>query len=125
MDDEFAGGAREELHGGWYRNASVNDKGSAPTKIPSDVSMSDGREGTAAGRSFPWFRLVATVTASAQGYLASEGTPEMEAALQEAEEESVVTCEVCGAAGRLAQRERWWSTRCAVHETWRPGQTSI
>jgi hypothetical protein len=58
-------------------------------------------------------------------YLASEGKPEMEAALEAATDESAVTCEVCGAAGRLAKRETWWSTRCGVHETWRPGQTSI
>jgi hypothetical protein len=58
-------------------------------------------------------------------YLASEGTPEMEAALEAATEESALTCEVCGASGRLAKREAWWSTRCGAHETWRPGQTSI
>jgi hypothetical protein len=48
----------------------------------------------------------------------NEGTPDMKAAIHEAEEASVVTCEVCSAPGRLAERNAWWSVRCASHETW-------
>jgi hypothetical protein len=47
-------------------------------------------------------------------------TPAMHAALQDAEEESIVTCEVCGDAGVLEERHGWWSPRCKVHETWTP-----
>jgi hypothetical protein len=57
-------------------------------------------------------------------YLASEATPEMWAALDEAAEASIVTCEVCGAPGRLAERNAWWAARCADHERWRPGTSS-
>jgi hypothetical protein len=41
-------------------------------------------------------------------YLASEATHEMGAALREAEEASIVTCEICGVPGRLAERNAWW-----------------
>lgn len=51
-------------------------------------------------------------------YLSKNGTAEMKAAIQEAEEASVVTCEVCSAPGRLADRNGWSSVRCAKHETW-------
>jgi hypothetical protein len=50
-------------------------------------------------------------------YLVGEGTPEMLAALRQAEEASVVTC---GVAGRLAERNAWWAARCEAHETWTP-----
>src|SRR5438477_10718923 len=52
-------------------------------------------------------------------YLAGR-TPEMDAAIREAEEESIVTCEVCGAPGALEERHGWWSPRCKAHETWTP-----
>lgn len=45
-------------------------------------------------------------------YLESEATPEMRAALQDAEEMSIATCEVCGAPGRLAECKAWWAARC-------------
>jgi hypothetical protein len=47
-------------------------------------------------------------------------TPEMDAAIQDASEESSRICEVCGAPGLLEEREAWWSPRCQTHETWRP-----
>jgi hypothetical protein len=50
--------------------------------------------------------------------LSQEGVPEMQDAVREAEEASVVTCEVCSAPGRLAERNAWWSVRCAKHENW-------
>jgi hypothetical protein len=50
--------------------------------------------------------------------LSKEGTTEMQDAVREAEEASVVTCEVCSASGRLAERNAWWSVRCASHENW-------
>jgi hypothetical protein len=53
-------------------------------------------------------------------YLAGEATPEMRAAIQEAEEASIVTCEVCGAPGRLGERNAWWAARCEAHEKWTP-----
>jgi hypothetical protein len=53
-------------------------------------------------------------------YLASEATPEMWAALDEAGEASIVTCEVCGEPGRLAERSAWWAARCEAHVTWTP-----
>jgi hypothetical protein len=42
----------------------------------------------------------------------------MRDAVREAEEASVVTCEVCSAPGQLAERNAWWSVRCASHENW-------
>lgn len=50
--------------------------------------------------------------------LSNKGSAEMLAAVQEAEEVSVVTCEVCSAPGRLAERNAWWSARCAEHGNW-------
>ena len=57
-------------------------------------------------------------------YLA-DSTPEMDAAIQEAAEESIRTCEVCGAAGTLKERRAWWSPRCAAHETWTPWEHKL
>ena len=51
-------------------------------------------------------------------HLSTEGTPEMQAAVRDAEEASLVTCEVCSAPGRLAERNAWWSVRCSGHENW-------
>jgi hypothetical protein len=53
-------------------------------------------------------------------YLASEPPVEMSALLEAAAEESIVTCEVCGAPGQLAERTAWWATRCPAHGTWTP-----
>jgi hypothetical protein len=55
-------------------------------------------------------------------YLATKGTPEMEAAIHDAREESATICDVCSAPGQLAERGPlgWWSTRCPDHETWTP-----
>ena len=52
----------------------------------------------------------------------ADSTPEMDAAIQEASEESIRTCEVCGAPGDLKERNSWWAPRCKEHETWRPWQ---
>jgi hypothetical protein len=46
------------------------------------------------------------------------GTAEMRAAIEEAGEASVVTCETCGEPGRLAERNVFWSVKCAAHENW-------
>jgi hypothetical protein len=54
-------------------------------------------------------------------YLA-DSTPDMDAAIQAAADESTRTCEVCGAPGQLKQRDYWWAPRCKGHETWRPRQ---
>ncbi len=53
-------------------------------------------------------------------HLAHEGTPEMEAAIKEAQIAAATTCEVCGAPGLLAERGPlgWWAVRCGAHETW-------
>lgn len=50
--------------------------------------------------------------------LAKEGTVEMQTALEEAGDTSVVTCEVCSAPGQLADRNGWISVRCSRHENW-------
>lgn len=50
--------------------------------------------------------------------LSEEPTQEMRAAIDEAEEASAVTCEVCGASGVLADRNGWTSVKCAQHEYW-------
>jgi hypothetical protein len=52
----------------------------------------------------------------------ADSTPEMDAAIQAAADESTRTCEVCGAAGELKERNFWWAPRCEEHETWRPGE---
>jgi hypothetical protein len=51
-------------------------------------------------------------------YLSTTATPEMRAAIDEAEEESIATCEVCSAPGQLADRNGWTSVKCAAHENW-------
>jgi len=48
----------------------------------------------------------------------SGATPEMRAAIDEAEQESAFTCEVCGEPGRLADRNGWTSVKCDAHEDW-------
>lgn len=49
----------------------------------------------------------------------SEGaTAEMQAAIEEARNASLVTCEVCGAPGDLAERRGWISVKCSRHENW-------
>jgi hypothetical protein len=55
-------------------------------------------------------------------YLATEGTAEMEAAIQIAFEGSATVCEVCSAPGKLDERGPlgWWATRCRIHEKWKP-----
>ena len=50
--------------------------------------------------------------------LSDQGPAEMRAAIEEAENASVVTCEVCGAPGELADRRGWTAVRCARHENW-------
>lgn len=50
--------------------------------------------------------------------LSNECTQEMKAAIDEAEEASVVTCETCGTSGILADRNGWTSVKCAQHEHW-------
>jgi hypothetical protein len=42
----------------------------------------------------------------------------MRAAIDEAGDTSVVTCEVCDERGRLAERNVFWSVKCAAHENW-------
>jgi hypothetical protein len=51
-------------------------------------------------------------------YVSKEGTPGMKAAIDEAEEASTTTCEVCSAPGVLADRNGWTSVKCAEHEDW-------
>jgi hypothetical protein len=51
-------------------------------------------------------------------YLSEAPTPAMWAAIGEASEASMVTCEVCGAPAALAERHGWISVRCAPHENW-------
>jgi hypothetical protein len=51
-------------------------------------------------------------------YLSGIPTPAMWVAIGEASEASMVTCEVCGAPGVLAERHGWISVRCAAHENW-------
>ncbi len=58
-------------------------------------------------------------------YLASEAPPEIEAVLRDAADGSVATCEVCGAPGKLEERNARWAARCAAHETWTLGPPPI
>jgi hypothetical protein len=53
-------------------------------------------------------------------YLAGEGTSEMKMAIDAAVEQSTRTCEICSAAGGLAERRSWWSVRCEQHQDWMP-----
>jgi hypothetical protein len=52
----------------------------------------------------------------------ADSTPDIDRAIQAAADESTRTCEVCGAAGELRQRNFWWAPRCKEHENWRPGE---
>src|SRR5580765_851770 len=45
-------------------------------------------------------------------YLSKVPTPEVQAVLDEALAASLITCEVCGAPGRLADRRAWTSVKC-------------
>ena len=54
----------------------------------------------------------------------ADSTPEMDAAIQAAADESTRTCEVCGAPGELRERNCWWAPRCKEHENWRRGEGS-
>jgi hypothetical protein len=53
-------------------------------------------------------------------YLSKAPTPEVQAILDEAHAAAMVTCEVCGAAGRMADRHGWMSVKCNAHENWAP-----
>lgn len=48
----------------------------------------------------------------------SKATPEVQAVVDEAQAASMVTCEVCGSPGRLAERRGWISVKCDAHENW-------
>jgi hypothetical protein len=45
----------------------------------------------------------------------SYSTDEIEEAIQKAEEESYITCEICGKPGKLKEENGWWMTRCEEH----------
>lgn len=51
-------------------------------------------------------------------YLSGGPTPAMSEAIDAAREASMVTCEVCGAPGTLAERRGWTSVKCHAHENW-------
>ena len=51
-------------------------------------------------------------------YLAKVPRPEVQAILDEAHAAARVTCEACGAPGRMADRHGWMSVKCDAHETW-------
>jgi hypothetical protein len=53
-------------------------------------------------------------------YLASAPTPEMRKVIDDATEESKVTCDVCAEPGMLAERRGWQAARCPAHEDWIP-----
>jgi hypothetical protein len=53
-------------------------------------------------------------------HLSNAPTPEVQAILEEAHAAARVTCEVCGAAGRMADRHGWISVKCDSHENWAP-----
>ena len=53
-------------------------------------------------------------------YLSEVPTPEVQAILDEAHAAAMVTCEACGAPGRIADRHGWRSVKCDAHENWSP-----
>lgn len=53
-------------------------------------------------------------------YLSKVPTPEVQAILDEAHAVAMLTCEVCGAPGRMADRHGWMSVKCEAHENWSP-----
>ena len=50
--------------------------------------------------------------------LSGEHTAETQSAIEEAKRVALVTCEVCGAPGELAERRGWLSVKCAGHQNW-------
>jgi len=50
-------------------------------------------------------------------YPSKAPTPEVQAILDEAHAAAMVTCDVCGAPGRMADRHGWMSVKCDAHET--------
>ena len=53
-------------------------------------------------------------------YLSKVPRPEVQAILDEAHASAMVTCEVCGVPGRIADRHGWMSVKCDAHENWSP-----
>jgi hypothetical protein len=53
-------------------------------------------------------------------YLSKVPTPEVQAILDDAHAAAMVTCEVCGVPGRMADRHGWMSVKCEAHENWSP-----
>jgi hypothetical protein len=53
-------------------------------------------------------------------YLSKVATPEVQAIVDEAHAAAMVTCEVCGGPGRMADRHGWISVKCDAHENWAP-----
>jgi hypothetical protein len=51
-------------------------------------------------------------------YTSKVPTPEVQAVIDQAYAASLVTCEVCGAPGRHAERRGWMSVKCDAHENW-------
>jgi hypothetical protein len=51
-------------------------------------------------------------------YLSKVPTSEVQAVLDQAQAASLITCEVCGAPCRLAERRAWTSVKCDAHENW-------
>ncbi|PZQ14294.1 MAG: hypothetical protein DI565_12810 [Ancylobacter novellus] len=47
------------------------------------------------------------------------GGPAVDEVVDWAEEVSEVTCDVCGAPGRLRNTKGWYATRCDEHDGWR------
>ena len=56
-------------------------------------------------------------------YLSKVPTPEVQTILDEAHAAAMVTCEVCGAPGRMADRHGWMSVKCDPHENWSPADS--
>jgi preprotein translocase subunit SecF len=81
------------------------------------------------GRAKIWFALSALVILAGLAALFArglnlgidfEGGVSWEAPAGQASEDSIRTCEVCGAPGVLEERQAWWSPRCEAHKTWTP-----
>jgi hypothetical protein len=53
-------------------------------------------------------------------YLSEVPTADVQAILDEAHAAAMVTCEMCGAPGRMADRHGWMSVKCGAHENWSP-----
>lgn len=86
------------------------------TRMFERLEATIAQQPAAAGRGFK-IREIRQKFGTLTVYL-SNATPEVQTVVDKAQAASMVTCEVCGSPGRLAERHGWISVKCDAHEDW-------